>query len=417
VTLGVGTSEGWWRRPLAPSGDTAAFAAAADRMIESDSRGNVGFVLIENGRTRHERFASIGKPVDRNTLFQVASLNKWITALGVMTLVNAGRVDLDAPDDTYLKRWHLPASAFDNREVTVRRLLSHTASLTDGLGYGGFRPDQPVQPPVESLTRAADASPGADGAVLVGLQPGSQWLYSGGGYALLQLMIEDVTGEPFEAYMQRAVLAPLAMNNSTFETPAPGMARVAEFYDADGKPATHYRFSAASASSLYTSVADLTHLIQAHRPGPAGAVIGRGVLRPATLAEMRKPNGYQYGVEIWGLGVLLYAPNNAGEFIVGHDGNNDPAINTSARFDPATGDGIVVLETGSPLLETRLAGDWVFWSTGQVDSLTVAREARKSLTVLFAGWAVIVVLGLIVGWRLRRRKFVSSDRTGRRSGS
>ena len=69
------------------------------------------------------------------------------------------------------------------------------------------------------------------------------------------------------------------------------------------------------------------------------------------------------------------------------------------------------------LLETRLAGDSVFWSTGHVDSLTVAREARKSLTVLFAGWAVIVVLGLIVGWRLRRRKFVSSDRTGRRSGS
>lgn len=404
AALVAGTLEGWWRQPLAPRGDTGAFAAAADRMIQRDSRGNLAFALIENGRTYHERFASVGAPVDRDTLFQVASLSKWITALGVMTLVDAGRVDLDAPVETYLKRWRLPPSEFDNREVTVRRLLSHTAGLTDGLGYGGFRPGQPVQPLVESLTHAADASPGRDGRVRVGLRPGSQWRYSGGGYALLQLMIEDVTGEPFAAYMQRAVLVPLGMDRSTFVLPDTGVTNLAEFYDAAGKPAIHYRFSATSAASLYTSTADLTRLIQAHLPGPAGATPGRGVLKPATLAEMRRPHGYQYGAEIWGLGLILYAPNNAGGFIVGHDGDNDPAINTAARFDPASGDGIVVLETGSPLLATRLAGEWVFWRTGHVDTLTVVMEARRTLTLLAAGWALIILLGVVCGWRLRGRR-------------
>ena len=119
--------------------------------------------LIEKGRPVGERYVSIGRPVDRDTLFQVASLSKWITALGVMTLVDAGRVDLDAPVDTYLKRWKLPPSEFDNRKVTVRRLLSHTAGLTDGLGYGGFEPGEPIQPLPDSLTRASDASPGNDG--------------------------------------------------------------------------------------------------------------------------------------------------------------------------------------------------------------------------------------------------------------
>lgn len=404
AALVAGTLEGWWRQPLAPRGDTGAFAAAADRMIQRDSRGNLAFALIENGRTYHERFASVGAPVDRDTLFQVASLSKWITALGVMTLVDAGRVDLDAPVETYLKRWRLPPSEFDNREVTVRRLLSHTAGLTDDLGYGGFRPGQPVQPLVESLTHAADASPGRDGRVRVGLRPGSQWRYSGGGYALLQLMIEDVTGEPFAAYMQRAVLVPLGMDRSTFVLPDTGVTNLAEFYDAAGKPAIHYRFSATSAASLYTSTADLTRLIQAHLPGPAGATPGRGVLKPATLAEMRRPHGYQYGAEIWGLGLILYAPNNAGGFIVGHDGDNDPAINTAARFDPASGDGIVVLETGSPLLATRLAGEWVFWRTGHVDTLTVVMEARRTLTLLAAGWAAIILLGVVCGWRLRGRR-------------
>ena len=149
----AGTLEGWWRRPLAPRGDTRAFMAAATRMIDAGKTGNLAFQLIQRGQPVDGRFVSIGKPVDRDTLFQVASLSKWVTALGVMTLVDAGRVDLDAPVDTYLKRWKLPPSDFDNRQVTVRRILSHTAGLTDGLGYAGFKPGQPIQSLPESLTR------------------------------------------------------------------------------------------------------------------------------------------------------------------------------------------------------------------------------------------------------------------------
>ncbi|MES2724036.1 MAG: serine hydrolase domain-containing protein [Pseudomonadota bacterium] len=403
AVVGAGTLEGWWRRPLAPQGDTAAFAAAADRMIAAESTGNLAFTLIEQGRPVHERFASKGAPVDRDTLFQVASLSKWITALGVMSLVDAGRIDLDAPVDTYLKRWKLPASEFDNRQVTVRRLLSHTAGLTDGLGYGGFAPGQPVQPLVESLTRAADASPQAEGAVKVGLQPGGGWKYSGGGYTLLQLLIEDVTGEPFAAYMRRAVLDPLGMSRSTFLLPEPWPANVAEIYGPGGTKAIHYRFTATGAASLYTSTADLTRLIAAQRPGADGAPAGRGVLRPATLAEMRRPHAAQYGADIWGLGLVLYAPNNADDFIVGHDGNNFPAINTAARFDPASGDGVVVLETGDDLLATRLAGEWVFWRTGHVDALTVLMEIKQTLIILAVGWGVILLGAGVFGWRMRRR--------------
>ena len=100
---------------------------------------------------------------------------------------------------------------------------------------------------------------------------------------------------------------------------------------------------------------------------------------------------------------MLYAPNEAGDFIAGHDGNNFPAINTAARFDPASGDGIVVLETGDEALATRLAGEWVFWRTGNVDNLMVLLEARRTLVVLAIGWAVILLGAGVFGWRLRRR--------------
>jgi CubicO group peptidase (beta-lactamase class C family) len=400
----AGTLEGWWRQPIAPRGDTRAFMDAATRMIEVGKPGNLAFQLIQRGQPVDGRFVSIGKPVDRDTLFQVASLSKWVTALGVMTLVDAGRVDLDAPVDTYLKRWKLPPGAFDNRQVTVRRLLSHTAGLTDGLGYAGFKPGQPIQSLPESLTRAADASPGKDGVVRVGAEPGGEWDYSGGGYTLLQLMIEDVTGETFDAYMRRAVLAPLGMSRSTFVLPEGGVDNLAEFYEVGGKPATHYRFTATGAASLYTSAADLTRLIQAHLPGPGGAVAGRGVLRPQTLQEMRRPHAQQLGADVWGLGVILYAPTKDGGHIIGHDGDNEPAINTAARFDPASGDGIIVLQTGNSSLATQIASEWVFWQSGEVDTLVLFMEVRQTLKTLVIGGLAIIVVGIAVSWWTRPRR-------------
>jgi len=396
----TGTLDGWWRRPLAPFGDITAFRAAAVAEIDKKHKGNVAFVFIENGRVFATHFASIGKPVDGDSRFQVASMSKWITAWGVMTLVEDGKLDLDKPVSVYLKRWKLPPSKFNNNGVTVRRLLSHTAGLTDGLGYAGFNPDVPVQSLEDSLTRAADASAGHDGRVRVGVEPGTEFLYSGGGYTLLQLIVEEVSGLSFSDYMKAAVLDPLSMTRSTFmlddETD------VAEFFDERGRSATSYRFTALAAASLYTTTADMTHFLQAHLRGGSGAAPGRGVLRPDTVVEMRRPHGSQFGVDVWGLGTILFAPNKTGSFVIGHDGSNEPAINTAARLDPATGDGIVVLETGNPILATKIASEWVFWNAGKVDLLLFMIELESLQTTLVAGWVVIVLLAIVFTWRRRR---------------
>lgn len=125
-------------------GSSKAFVEAT-RNYTRDHRGNLIVVLIENGHVTQTHTMSIGKPVDGDTLFQMASVSKWVTSWGVMALVEAGKIDLDAPVSRYLKRWQLPPSKFDNEQVTVRRLLSHTAGLTDDLGYCGFAPGQPIQ--------------------------------------------------------------------------------------------------------------------------------------------------------------------------------------------------------------------------------------------------------------------------------
>jgi CubicO group peptidase (beta-lactamase class C family) len=398
-----GTSEGWWKQPMASRGDGDGFMAAATRTLDGEQAGNAVMAMIRDGKVQGVHAVSIGAAVDADTVFQTASLSKWLTAWGVLALVDQGKLDLDTPVSRYLKRWTLPPSAFDNDKVTARRLLSHTAGLTDGLGYAGFSPGTTVQSLEASLTQAADASPGASGKVEVGIEPGTAWRYSGGGYAVLQLLIEELSGEPFEAYMQRVVFKPLGMAHSTFQwSPAQGTT-LATFYGRDARPATHFRFSAVAASSLYTSVSDLTRFLLAHLPGKQGEPVGRGVLAPTTVAQMWQPTGWLYGQPIWGLGTMLYADNRAGGFVVGHDGNNEPAINTAARLNPATGNGIVILETGRPLLATRLAGEWVFWEAARVDFLTF-KLAMPSL-LRWLAWGSVAIAMLVPGmaWAMRRR--------------
>jgi CubicO group peptidase (beta-lactamase class C family) len=328
----------------------------------------------------------------------------------VLRLVEAGKIDLDAPVSRYLRRWQLPPTGYDNDKVTVRRLLSHTAGLTDGLGYCGFAPGEPVQPLPASLTAAADACPFTEGAVLVGAGPG-EWRYSGGGYGLLQLLIEDVSGMAFADYMDSAVLKPLGMQRSTFRKRAGGAPNVAEFFDIDGSAAPHKAYAAAAAASLYTSAADLALFVNAHRPGPDGAVAGRGVLSPAMVGALYAPEVNLLGRPHWGLGVRLYARGRAGAYVFGHDGGNVPAVNTSVRIDPATGDAIIALSTGGNGIATRLASAWLGQRVAAADLpergfnpfATLAQLWAVRLWVVGGAMVICIAGGLAILRSLRRR--------------
>lgn len=392
---------GWLRPAITDSQDPAAFADAAISRIGEQARGNLALVLIENGAVVAAHNASMGAPINGDTRFQVASMSKWLSAWGVMVLVQDGLIDLDAPVANYLTRWRLPQSSFDNNGVTVRRLLSHTAGLDDGLGYAGFAASEPIQTLEQSLTQARDASPGANGAVRVAEEPGAEWNYSGGGYTLLQLLIEEVSGQSFERFMAERVFSPLGMNDTTFAPHDLDHAPVAENFNTDGEIEPLRRYTSLAATSLYTTANDMSRFLAAQ--SPRANPVGGGVLSPATLTLMREPHGRQMGVPIWGLGVMLYAANNGGDFIVGHDGSNEPAINTAARLDPATGDGIVILETGNPLLATEIAGEWVFWKTGNVDFLDFTLAVPTMLIAMITGSVLLSLAGFLLGLNMRRR--------------
>jgi CubicO group peptidase (beta-lactamase class C family) len=246
------------------------------------------------------------------TRFQAASVSKPVPAWGVLRLVEQGRIGLDEPVIGHLRRWRPPPSPFDPGGITVRRLLSHTAGLSVH-GYAGQTLERPLPPIEESL------SGGAGGSFPVELleTPGRRWLYSGGGYSVLQQLVEELTGRPFGDVMQREVLEPLGMSASSFRWRR--TAATACPHDLSGGPLPDFAFAEQAAAGLVTTAPDLARFIAAALSGPAGEPTGRGVLSPAgvRLALTADP-----GTEgRWGLGYGLgLLPG--GDRLAYHEGAN-----------------------------------------------------------------------------------------------
>lgn len=388
---------GWWRRPLAPPGDSAAFMQAAISRVNAGNRANTALVLIERGAIAAEYYSSSADSIDQNTVFTTASLSKWITAHAVMKLVEQGKLDLDRPVESYITRWHLPETSFRSRDVTARRLLSHTAGLTDGLGFGDYRLDEPL-PTLEEALTAPRASAGRTSApIIVGIEPGTRFQYSGGGYLLLELLVEELSGEQFETFVDREVLQPLGMVRSGYADLS-ATANSAKSYHADGRPAPIHRYASSAATGFTTSAGDMVRWVLAQLRTVEG-----GPLTKRTLESMRTAEASSMGVDIWGLGTVLYAPTKQGGVIFGHDGTNQPAISATVRINPSTGDAVIVLATGSSALASQLGAEWVFWQTGLPDILTIPTEIRRVMPLLGGGACGIVLVAFVPVWRRRRR--------------
>lgn len=162
-----------------------------------------------------QRQAGSIRPVGVETVFQAASISKPTTAMGVMLLAEQKVLNLDEDVNASLKSWTIPKSKEGSGGVTLRRLLSHSAGISVH-GFAGYADGERVPRLVDVLkgTPPANSAP-----VVIERQPGAGFQYSGGGYCIVQQLLEDVETKPFEDIMNRLVLAPCGMKHSTFEQP------------------------------------------------------------------------------------------------------------------------------------------------------------------------------------------------------
>lgn len=389
----VGTLNGWFHISVAEIEDTSGFVKEIKKNIKSKHNGNIVLLLIEDGKIYDTYSYSTGQPVNENSVYQIASVSKWVTAVGVMKLVEEGLLDLDKPVMSYLTRWSFPASEFSDL-VTPRYLLSHTGGLDDGLGYLGFLNKKDMQTIEDSLTKANDSNKSRKGIVRIKEKPGNKFMYSGGGYTLLQLLIEEVTNTPFNDYMKNEILNPLGMKSSTYIVDDYNLNQLAESFDKKGNLVPYRYYTALAAASLHSTVSDLAKFALFHSQGINGEKTGRGILDPSSLLQMRKPHAKKLGINIWGLGVILYTKNSNGEYIIGHDGDNYPGIGTTIRYIPSSRDGIIVLNSGNKSIARDIGSKWIVWKTNHPSFLELL--STRTIITLILGLIIITLLNIII---------------------
>jgi len=230
-------------------------------------------------------------------VFNHASDAKPLAGWGVMRLVEQEKVELDAPANRYLKRWQIRSTEFNPDEVTLRRLLSHSAGLTVH-GYADYEEGAPLP----SLVEVLEGKNQGDGAVVIKWQPGSKSEYSGGGFVILQMIIEDVSGESFAAFMHREVVKPLGLSSLEWVWTPELKRRAATPYDDQQKDVGYRQLACQAIGSMNCTVSDFATFMAAAVAGPKREPPGRGVLKPESIAQMIKdqPNavgsGLGYGV-------------------------------------------------------------------------------------------------------------------------
>ena len=351
------------------------------------------------------------RPTNQNTPFRVQSITKSVTAWGVLRLVEQDEIGLDEPIDDHITSWEPPNADYSWEEVTVRRVLSHSA----GLPAGGYESVPLYQEP-PSLREALSGN--ADGPAARPTDEPGEFRYSNPGYALLELLIEDVTGRDYAAYIGEEVLSPLEMDGATFHVTERLRSELATEHLVDGTPVPLSHEPARAHGGLYATAEDIARFVAAGTETPEEAP-GRSLLAPDTIAKLYtetvETTGF-YGLATDGAGLGFFIETFAdGKQAVMNGGQGAGSWNWFHAV-PETGDGIVILTNSERSLQliADVVEAWIERSGFSTVSLTRARRWVRLPIWILVGIAVGLSLRLGYGGITGQRSFAplsERDRT------
>lgn len=359
----------------------AEFNKAVPEWLEEFNVPGAAIALIEDGEIILQNaygYADVKNKVkvDLNTGFNMGSVSKTVAAWGVMKLVEEGKIGLDDPAEKHLTRWKLPESEFDSKGVTIRRLLSHTAGLSLH-GYPGWAPEDGLPSIEESLSGKTNGS----GGVKLIMEPGSQYKYSGGGYTILQLIVEEVSGMSFNEFMTKNIFLPLGMKNSTYGVSEEVLKNSSLGHDTFGEVIPFELFTAQAAAGFQTNIEDfvkfaLASLDPQYENGVSkySGLRSQTVLKSESIDLMLKAAPATEGR--YGLGYVVDSLENSDILLSGHGGANT-GWRALLFVDKAGQDGFIsVTNSGAGTsLNDQAFCKWIEWKTG----FTFEDRCKKNL--------------------------------------
>jgi CubicO group peptidase (beta-lactamase class C family) len=336
-----------------PAGmDPARLARIPARMKEFVTAGKTAGVVTLVARHGHvAAFEAVGyqnleskTPMRTDTIFRLASVTKAVTCAGIMILVDEGRLSLIDPAEKFVPEFkglklnpcgtrggYNCELVTPSRPVNILDLMTHTSGLGDGAPGHGERPN----------TLAERIAPVSRATLL--FEPGTAWNYSNLGLAALGRIIEVVTGQPYDRFLNERIFQPLGMRDTFFFVPADKAARVASVYryDPDGLrlvPMVEAKFPAPE-GGLFSTAADMARFHQMLLD--KGALNGRRILSAAAVEEMTSSHtgsikagfapgvGHGFGFEVVRETLGTFRYNSIGSFVKGG------AYRTYGWVDPA----------------------------------------------------------------------------------
>jgi len=355
LLLGLLLLTGCDREKPMPDNENAVTAFALQHFVDNDViSGAVTAVVGPDGIIAIEAFglADVAKKrsMSKDSIFWIASMTKPMTAMGVMMLVEEGKVKLEDPLEKYVPEFKgiqvktAQGLVAPNRLVTVKDLLTHTSGINTALVTPSGAPVDTL--PLAEMSAAYAKKPLTD-------QPGAKWTYNNNGINLLGRIIEVASGKPFADFMDERMLEPLGMDNTTFWPSPDHLDVLAKPYSQSKETgelveAKNSRFSeplhdpkrtALASGGLYSCAKDLGRLYQMLLNG--GELGGKRYLKAATLKQMTANQlgdlpevSFAPGMQM-GLGFhVVHEPKEATESLsvgtYGHGG----AFGTQAWIDP-----------------------------------------------------------------------------------
>jgi CubicO group peptidase (beta-lactamase class C family) len=379
---------------------TLGFAAAAQARTPSESIDDfiatempstgapgLAYALVADGEivsgARGEVLAGSGRPMTPDTPFLIGSISKSFTAMAVMKLVEAGKVDLDAQVSRYLDVFKdRPSGA-----VTIRQLLSHTSGFSTRQGNDAhIDRTQSADALQRQVARIAQWPPA--------LAPGAHWQYSNANYLILGAVIEKVSGQDFASYMDAEILKPIGMDESFVSDGEShdAMAVGHQPWFGSKRPlednSTHR--AGAPAGGVVATASDLALYLQVMMNGRDDVISAQSkaaMLRPASAAS---PS--------YGFGWAIDANNGT----VYHSGLT-PGVETLAVMAPAEGRAVVILVNANSGIgfgeSAELFNGVSARALGRDDhSGGASNWGRKSLFLTFALLPVLFVIGVVTAW-------------------
>lgn len=385
--------ESYLRGPIAFEGEALKRFSIAERMAFHKVPA-VSVAVIKQGKIDWSQAYGMKsvesqQKVDCNTLFQAASLSKPVTLMAVMRMHQAGKIYLDKDINQYLTSYELPpGKQTEANPVTFRNILNHTSGISPG-GYRGYAKDEGFPTDIEVLTKQ-----GVTNSQLVEVVnlPGDKLAYSGGGYTVAELAMQDITQQTFKQLMDFWILNPLKMDSADFSQPIPEAKhhQVARGHKSDGsmvKGGWHAHPEQAAAGLWATATDMALFMIEIHK-GYKGE---SNIFSQAMIAELLKQPREQhvYGFIISG---------KEDSLMLSHYGGN-AGYSTGMHIYLESGDGISYLANsdynGNSLnSEIRFAvSDTYNWPNFKQQNVKRRSETPKSLQELvgrytFKNWKI-----------------------------